>query len=167
VEYFSNLIPEIVDGNALYDKIYTISGVNTENKRMEDIKNINDQNEENELNEANLDRDRETLEKALLAKLPPSLKKEMLAIRKSETLILEKLNNDAELAKLFMTDPGKALTKIGVSLSPGLKKRLKPGDRPSHYSQPQEIRLPDGQTVTPRIKIRFTGKKEVTGKNDK
>ena len=129
---------------------------------MKDIKDVNYRNEQNELNETNLDRDREILEKALLAKLPPSLKKEMLAMRKSEALILKKLNKDAELAKLFMADPGKALTKIGVLLSPGLKKRLKPSDRLIQYSQPQETHLPDRQTVTPRIIIKFSGKKEVT-----
>jgi hypothetical protein len=130
-----------------------------ENSQM---KNINDQNKENEISESALDSDRETLEKALLAKLPPSLKKEMLAMRKHEAMILEKLNNDTELAKLFMADPGKALTKIGISLSPELKKQMKPGNRLSQYSQPREIHLPDGQAVTPRIKIKFAGKKEMT-----
>jgi hypothetical protein len=130
-----------------------------ENSQM---KNMNNQNKENEINESTLDSDKETLEKVLLAKLPASLKKEMIAMRKHEALILEKLNNDEELARLFMDDPGNALTKMGLPLSPGLKKRMKPGDGLHQYSQPREIHLPDGQTVTPRMKIKFSGKKEVT-----
>ena len=45
----------------------------------------------------------------MIAKLPPEIRQEVGALRKHEERILDSLNRDEELKKIFLVDPGAAL----------------------------------------------------------
>jgi hypothetical protein len=85
------------------------------------------------------------------------LKKELDSLVKYEKRILTGLKN-GETAKLFLTDPGAALTKIGISVPPTIRKRLKADETVTDILKPRKFRLPNGQVITPKIRINFTGR---------
>jgi len=89
-------------------------------------------------------------------KVNPSLRKELDSLRRYEKRILTGLKDD-ETARLFLSDPGAALAKIGVAVPPAIRKRLKPDETVTDVLKPRKFRLPNGQIITPRIRINFTG----------
>lgn len=60
-------------------------------------------------------------------KVNPSLRKDLDSLRRYEKRILTGLKDD-ETARLFLSDPGAALAKIGVAVPPAIRKRLKPDE---------------------------------------
>jgi hypothetical protein len=89
-------------------------------------------------------------------KVNPSLRKDLDSLRRYEKRILTGLKDD-ETARLFLSDPGAALAKIGVTVPPAIRKRLKPDETVTDVLKPRKFRLPNGQIITPRIRINFTG----------
>ena len=100
-------------------------------------------------------------ERTIIERIPPVFKKDLIALQKHETKILESLNKDEELAKLFLSNPGAALAKINIPVPQAMKKQLKPDQTLAQLLQPRQFRLANGQVVTPKVRIRFTGKRRV------
>ena len=100
-------------------------------------------------------------EKEIVQKLQPVVMKEILSLRRYERRVLSRLNKDEDLAKLFLVDPGAALAKMDVPVPPTIRKRLKPEAGLREILRPKKFRLPNGQVITPRVRIRFTGRRRV------
>lgn len=98
---------------------------------------------------------------ASIAQLSPSLQREMQALRKQEAKIL-KLLGDPQKAEQYLSDPLGTLETHGIEVPALLKRRLQQFDPGlAQHLRRQTYALPGGQTVTARIRVRFTrGPKE-------
>lgn len=96
-------------------------------------------------------------EERIRGKLSPPLRKELDSLVKHERRILNGLKDDETVA-LFLRDPGAALAKMGVTVPPAIRTRLKPDETVTDLLKPRKFRLPNGQVITPRIRIHFTGR---------
>jgi hypothetical protein len=88
-------------------------------------------------------------------RMPDYLRSELDGLRKHESKIMSALKND-DMARLFLSDPRAALHKMKVPLSPMAKVALSNVRLPGDLLQPKAYRLPNGQTITPKVTIRFT-----------
>lgn len=96
-----------------------------------------------------------------IAQLSPSLQREMRELRKQEAKIL-KLLSDSKKAEQYLSHPLQLLQAGGIEVPALLKRRLQQFDPnlAQHLSR-QSYALPNGQTITARIRVRFTqGPKE-------
>jgi hypothetical protein len=89
----------------------------------------------------------------------PHLREEFEILRRSEDKILRGLE-DPRAAERFATDPARALAEIGVDVPPLMKGRLVGERRPEPIPSERRFRLPNGQVVTARVKVHFTGGRE-------
>lgn len=96
-----------------------------------------------------------------IAQLSPSLQREMQELRKQEAKIL-KLLSDPTKAEQYLSNPLQLLQSGGIRVPTLLKRRLQQFDpNLAQHLQRQSYALPNGQTVTARIRVRFTqGPKE-------
>jgi hypothetical protein len=89
-----------------------------------------------------------------ISRFAPHLREEFETLRRSDRQIVKALA-DPEVAGRFSADPARTLEEIGVKVPPALKARLA-STRPSPLPTEQRFRLPNGQVVTARVKVRFT-----------
>jgi len=97
-----------------------------------------------------------------ISQLNPSLQREMQELRKQETAIMKVLS-DPQKAEQYLSNPLEVLRNAGINMPPLLKARLQAFD-PTLADQlkRQTYALPNGQTITARITVRFTqGPKEI------
>jgi hypothetical protein len=89
----------------------------------------------------------------------PRLRAEFTQLQKSEARLLRALSKP-ETAAAFAADPLGTLTGLRIGVPPIIKSRLKAapltGDAPN-LQQARAFRLPNGQVVTARVNLRFTG----------
>jgi hypothetical protein len=97
--------------------------------------------------------------KELLKKLPDHLQVEISDLKKHDARIKEALK-DREMAQLFFTDPGQALEKIGVPVSPELKDRLAQNKLPPASERIKSYTLRNGQTVDVKVNVKYTPREE-------
>lgn len=90
----------------------------------------------------------------LRKKLPEPIVKELQELKKYDAKILAALA-DKEMARLFYLDPGQALKKIGVPLSPRLEELLRKNRQTPATLKSKRYVLPSGQTITPIVNVRF------------
>ena len=96
----------------------------------------------------------------MVKRLPPELRKELENLAQYEGRILDGLK-DPELSKLFVVDPAAALSRMKLTLSPLLRKRLRPNPAAlEEVLRARGFRTTSGQVVSPRVRIRFTGSRE-------
>jgi hypothetical protein len=88
----------------------------------------------------------------------PRLRAELEQVARSEAKILKGLSNK-EVSELYLQDPAAALARIGVELPPILKQRLKGRPPITDLVSPKAFKLPNGQTVTASVNVRFTARK--------
>lgn len=91
----------------------------------------------------------------LLQRLTPSLRKEIESLRAYEDRIVSALE-DGETRDVFLKNPAVVLNQLELPLSATLKKRLKNGTGGEALSRVRRFRLPTGQVITPRVRVRFT-----------
>jgi len=89
-------------------------------------------------------------------KLPAALLKEFDELKKYDAQVTKALQEPA-MARLFFLDPGAALKKIGVPLSPQMAGLLEKNKVKDDRLRAKQYLFPDGQVVTPRLTVRFTG----------
>jgi hypothetical protein len=96
----------------------------------------------------------------LRARLAPHLQDALDALIPHERRIVESLR-DPEQAERFFRDPAAALEHAGIELSPLLRKQLaKARGSAEALLGARAFRLPTGQVVHPRIRIRFGPRRE-------
>ncbi|MDQ1395733.1 MAG: hypothetical protein QOG64_992 [Acidimicrobiaceae bacterium] len=98
----------------------------------------------------------------LVDQMGPRLREEFEQLHKSEAKVLKALSNP-ETSAAFAADPLATLSGLGIQIPPIIKQRLKTAQltaNPGDLAQSRSFRLPDGQVVTARINIRFTGTPE-------
>ena len=89
-------------------------------------------------------------------KLQPAwLQQELKVIRKYEDKVLEALK-DEDNAELFAKDPGSLLRKLKIPMSGAFRERLRGDVSLAALKKKHCFELPNGQVVTPNIRIRFT-----------
>lgn len=96
-------------------------------------------------------------EPSLDERVPPRLRADLQSLRSQESKFLEKLNADPKRAAAFLADPARELKRAGVKVPSNLRASLKPLAGLEELLQPASIRLPNGQIVTPKVKLRITG----------
>lgn len=100
---------------------------------------------------------------SVLDQLGPRLRAEFEELARSERTILAALAKP-ETARRFAADPLATLAALKIEVPPIIKQRLKSasltGDAPDLH-QPRSFRLPNGQVVTAKVNIRFTGTHKV------
>lgn len=89
----------------------------------------------------------------------PHLRDEFEQLRRRESEIVERLA-DPSVAARFAADPARTLGEIGVDLPPLIKGRLVGDRRPRPLPSERRFRLPNGQVVTARVRVRFTRGRE-------
>ncbi|HKA04243.1 MAG TPA: hypothetical protein VKD67_07935 [Acidimicrobiales bacterium] len=91
--------------------------------------------------------------------LGPRLRAEFAELQKSEGRLLRALAKP-ETAQAFVADPLGTFTALRIAVPPIIKQRLKAapvtGDAPN-LQQARAFRLPNGQVVTAKVNVRFTG----------
>ena len=102
-----------------------------------------------------------TQDEELLRGLPADLRASLMKLRSYESTILSKLNGDPNLADLFLKDPGGALVKMGIPINNYLRKCANTQGRVV-IPPVKKICLPNGQTITPKIKVRYVPHREST-----
>lgn len=90
-----------------------------------------------------------------ISRFAPHLREEFETLRSSEERIVKALA-DPEVAGRFSADPARALEEIGVTVPPALKARLASARPGAPLPTERRFRLPNGQVVTARVKVRFT-----------
>ena len=90
-----------------------------------------------------------------LKQQPAWLQEELEALRKHEATVLRALSNE-ENQRLFVRDPAGLLAKLKIPVSGALKRRLRSDETLGEVAQAPCVRLPNGQTLTPRIRFTFT-----------
>jgi hypothetical protein len=88
----------------------------------------------------------------------PRLQAELEQVARSEAKILKALGNE-DLKQLYLADPAAALARMGVSVPPILKQRLKGRPPLNDLVSPRSFRLPNGQVVTATVNVKFTPRK--------
>ncbi|HNY31066.1 MAG TPA: hypothetical protein PKO15_09265 [Fibrobacteria bacterium] len=96
-------------------------------------------------------------EPSLDERLPPRLRADLQSLRSQENRILESLNADPRRAAAFLADPARELKRAGVKVPSDLRASLKPVAGLEELLKPASIRLPNGQVITPKVKLRITG----------
>jgi hypothetical protein len=95
----------------------------------------------------------------VIDRLGPRLRAEFEELQKSERRILAALAKP-DAAQRFAADPLATLTGLRIEVPPIIKQRLKSasltGDAPDLH-RPRSFRLPNGQVLTAKVNIRFTG----------
>lgn len=99
----------------------------------------------------------QTGEEEILGRLQPNLRNEMKDLLRQEKKIVAALQR-GDHAKLFLTNPGEALNRMGIKVPPQLRNRLKQTSQPD-FTLKRTFRLPNGQEITPNVRIRFVTKK--------
>ncbi len=94
------------------------------------------------------------LEKAMKAQ-PAWLRTELEGLKKHENEILRSLKEDAN-RELFISDAPRFLKKLNLPISGALAARLRGDASWQKLKQGVCFKLPNGQTVTPRVRINFT-----------
>lgn len=89
-----------------------------------------------------------------IAAQPDWLRAEIEALKKHEAVVLRALE-DAANRELYLRDPAALLGKLKVPVSGALKARLRTAAEGSASPPSLSIRLPNGQTLSPRVKVRF------------
>ncbi|VBA58474.1 hypothetical protein [Mycobacterium attenuatum] len=99
----------------------------------------------------------------VIDRLGPRLRAEFEQLHKFERTILAALAKP-EVARQFATDPLATLAALMIDVPPIIKQRLKAapltGDAPDLH-RPRAFRLPNGQVITAKVNIRFTGSPKV------
>ncbi|MDA4112736.1 MAG: hypothetical protein OK474_01690 [Thaumarchaeota archaeon] len=90
-------------------------------------------------------------------RIPPNLKKGLTALLGQEAKILEQLSSNPPLAQMFITNPGAALAKMGVTLDPELSAALRGASGKPNPFTTKTYKLPDGTKITPSFKVSFVG----------
>jgi hypothetical protein len=90
-----------------------------------------------------------------ISRFAPHLREEFETLRRSDRQIVKALA-DPEVAGRFSADPARTLEEIGVKVPPALKARLASTRPSAPLPTEQRFRLPNGQVVTARVKVRFT-----------
>lgn len=88
----------------------------------------------------------------------PRLRAEFEQLLKSERKIVAKLAKP-ETANAFAADPLAVLTALKIDVPPIIRQRLKSDPSSTGFSEltrPRTFRLPDGQSITARVNLRFT-----------
>ncbi len=102
------------------------------------------------------DRNSQDLGEDPLARLSPSMRRDMQALEEREDEIL-RLLADPKNAEAFLSDPVAVLQAGGIEVPPTLRRRLQRLDPElAQHLRRQTYVLPNGQTVTARIKVNFT-----------
>jgi hypothetical protein len=99
----------------------------------------------------------------VIDEMGPRLRAEFAQLQKSEGRLLKALTKP-ETAQAFAADPLGTLTALRIEVPPIIKQRLKAapvtGDAPD-VQQARAFRLPNGQVVTAKVNLRFTGTPKV------
>ena len=98
-------------------------------------------------------------DEAFLNRAPRRFRDQIAELRQREQGKIAEGLRSAEVRELFLRDPAAALERLGVEMPSDLRKRLRRvKGLPDLHSllEPAPIRLPNGKTVTPRIRIRIT-----------
>jgi hypothetical protein len=90
-----------------------------------------------------------------LARQPSWLRSELEALRKHEAKVLGALKDEKQ-AYLFYSDPAALLKKIGIPVSSQLRARLQTDTSFAELAKKRCFTLPNGQNITPRVRVRFT-----------
>jgi hypothetical protein len=93
-----------------------------------------------------------------LDQAPPDLRKEIKALRKHEGKVLEAMK-DPKMKDLFLHNPKAFFSALKIPLPPGINRRLKNQPVQHAFLQARGFRLPTGQTITPKVTVRFTSNK--------
>jgi len=89
-------------------------------------------------------------------KLQPAwMQRELKAIRKYESKVLAALKDEAN-ADLFVRDPGTLLSQLDIPMSGAFRQRLRSDVSLAELKKKHCFELPNGQVITPNIRIRFT-----------
>ena len=88
-------------------------------------------------------------------RIPPHLKKGLAALLSQENKIVLQLNSDPKLAQTFITNPGAALTQMGVKVDPQLMAALNGATTGPNPFVPKIFKLPDGSSITPTHNVTF------------
>jgi hypothetical protein len=88
---------------------------------------------------------------------PPDLRDEIRGLRKFEGKIMNAMK-DPKMNDMFLRNPKAFFAALKIPLPPGLNRRLKNQAMQQGFLQSRAFRLPTGQTITPKLKVRFTGK---------
>lgn len=96
----------------------------------------------------------------VLSRLAPAVRKEMEELFQHENRILKALRDPVQ-AERFKRDPARVLASLGIELGPILRRRLSRMSAAAvAQAEQQEFRLPNGKTIRPKVKIRFTAGKD-------
>jgi len=90
----------------------------------------------------------------MLKELPDALQEELRDLKKNDDKIMEALK-DEEMAKLFFIDPGQALERMGIAISPQLRSLLEKNKLSPDVLKMRTHRLPNGQKVNTSFTIEF------------
>jgi len=113
---------------------------------------------DNKFNELKDKKNQETnlkKEKEFFAKMSPQVQKEMDLLKKQEAKILQNLQKE-EVKLLFIKNPFEALNKMNVEIPPIIRSKLQQVQDLSGIVASKQYMLPNGKTITPKIKINFT-----------
>lgn len=86
---------------------------------------------------------------------PDWVQKELDGLRKHEATVLRALENEETHAQ-FIADPVAVLRKLKIPISGPLGQRVQPEQAFADLQRGIVFQLPNGQTITPKIRIRFT-----------
>lgn len=102
-------------------------------------------------------------DEAFMNRAPRQFRDQIALLReRQQGKIVEGLRSE-EVHELFLRDPAGALERLGVEMPRDLRKRLRrTKGLPELESmlRPAPIRLPNGKTITPKIRIRLTAGEE-------
>jgi len=94
-------------------------------------------------------------------RLSKELKSDLDGLVMHEDRILKQLSTPG-MAKLFTENPAAALAKMDIAVPVQLRKRLAQSTAATAFLTPRSFRLPNGQLITPKVNVHFTGRKEAT-----
>ncbi len=98
-------------------------------------------------------------DEAFMNRVPRKLRDQITKLREQQQdKIAEGLRSE-DVQELFLRDPAAALERLGVEMPRDLRKRLRRAKGlPELESmlKPAPIRLPNGKTITPKVRIRIT-----------
>lgn len=96
-------------------------------------------------------------EAELSAKLSPEVREALEGLRSRHGKeIVARLRKDERLSAQFLADPVGALRAMRIEVPDSLRRLGKPRVALDRALQPRSFRLPGGQVITPKVRIRFT-----------
>lgn len=102
-------------------------------------------------------------DEAFFNRAPRRFRDQIAELReRQQDKIVEGLRSE-EVHALFLRDPAAALDRLGVEMPRDLRKRLrrvKGLPELDSLLKPAPIRLPNGKTITPKVRIRITAGEE-------